>query len=64
MNNDNNNNLKGKKNEIFTKKVILFIKRFIMRYKYQLFVKLKIKKELEILIKKYEDLMEKKNIQN
>ena len=53
-NNNGNNNcntgiVKSKKNEIFCNKFILYIKRFLIRYKYFLFLRLNIKKKLEIL---------------
>ena len=35
-----------------------------MRYKYQIFVKFKIKKELELLVKKYEEMKKFYNSQN
>ena len=57
--NNNKNNAKGynDKNEIFCNKLFLYIKRFILKYKYHLFMRFKIQRELGILLQKYEDLM-------
>ena len=62
--NKDNNIKKVKKNEIFCNKFILYIQRISIRYKYHLFLQLKIKKELELLSQKNENLMKFHNKQN
>ena len=59
-----NNKIKMEEKKYFCNKLLLYIKRFLIRYKYKLFVKFQIKKEVEILNKMYEKQLKYQNNQN